>query len=114
MLQGRWLTARLAKGRRGPRLCLIGAIDDATGKVSGAFDQADSSWGSLRLFAGVFRCHELPQAIYSDRHSGRNRSSVVRSCGIANSSKGVTLRICNISCKDNSRWRRLRAIATKA
>ena len=31
---------------RGPRLCLIGAIDDATSKVMGAFfAQAESSWG---------------------------------------------------------------------
>ena len=39
---------------RGPRLCLIGAIDDATGKVVGAFfTQAESSWGYLRLFSDL-------------------------------------------------------------
>ena len=55
---------------RGPRLCLIGAIDDATGKVIGAFfAQAESSWGYLRLFCEVFQRHGLPQSIYSDRHS---------------------------------------------
>jgi transposase len=55
---------------RGPRLCLIGAIDDATGKVSGAlFIQAESSWGYLRLFQDIFKRHGLPQSIYSDRHS---------------------------------------------
>ena len=55
---------------RGPRLCLIGAIDDATGKVVGAFfTQAESSWGYLRLFSEIFKCHGLPQSIYSDRHS---------------------------------------------
>jgi hypothetical protein len=33
---------------RGPSLCLIGAIDDATGKVVGAlFVEAESSWGLL-------------------------------------------------------------------
>jgi transposase len=55
---------------RGPRLCLIGAIDDATGKVLGAFfDRAESSWGYLRLFCEIFKRHGLPQSIYSDRHS---------------------------------------------
>jgi len=55
---------------RGPRLCLIGAIDDATGKVSGAFfAQAESSWAYLRLFCEIFKRHGLPQSIYSDRHS---------------------------------------------
>jgi transposase len=59
-----WLEAR------GPRLCLIGAIDDATGKVSGAFfAQAESSWAYLRLFSEIFKRHGLPQSIYSDRHS---------------------------------------------
>jgi transposase len=55
---------------RGPRLCLIGAIDDAGGKVPGAFfAQAESSWGYLRLFCGIFKRHGLPQSVYSDRHS---------------------------------------------
>lgn len=55
---------------RGPGLCLIGAIDDATGKVVGAFfQQAESSWGYFTLFASIFRQHGLPQSIYSDRHS---------------------------------------------
>jgi len=55
---------------RGPRLCLIGAIDDATGKVVGAFfQQAESSWAYFTLFSSIFRQHGLPQSIYSDRHS---------------------------------------------
>lgn len=55
---------------RGPRLCLIGAIDDATGKVMGAFfAQAESSWGYFHLFSEIFREHGLPQSIYADRHS---------------------------------------------
>ena len=55
---------------RGPPMCLIGAIDDATGKVMGAFfAQAESSWGYFQLFSEVFKEHGLPQSIYADRHS---------------------------------------------
>ena len=55
---------------RGPSLCLIGAIDDATGKVVGAmFVEAESSWGYFRLFSEIFKKHGLPQSVYADRHS---------------------------------------------
>ena len=55
---------------RGPRLCLMGAIDDATSRVKdGFFAQAESSWGYFTLFSAIFREHGLPQSIYADRHS---------------------------------------------
>ena len=55
---------------RGPRLCLIGAIDDATSKVMGAlFVQAESSWGYFTLLCEIFKQHGLPQSIYTDCHS---------------------------------------------
>src|SRR5215471_11916587 len=55
---------------RGPSLCLIGAIDDATGKVVGAmFVEAESTWGYFRLFSEVFKKYGLPQSVYADRHS---------------------------------------------
>jgi transposase len=55
---------------RGPSLCLIGAIDDATGKVVGAlFVEAESSWAYFRLFSEIFNKHGLPQSVYADRHS---------------------------------------------
>jgi transposase len=55
---------------RGPPVCLIGAIDDATNKVTGAFfTQAESSWGYFTLFSDIFRQYGLPQSIYSDCHS---------------------------------------------
>jgi transposase len=55
---------------RGPPMCLIGAIDDATNKVMGAFfTQAESSWGYFTLFSDTFGQYGLPQSIYSDCHS---------------------------------------------
>ena len=55
---------------RGPRLCLIGAIDDATSKVMGAFfAPAESSWGYFHLFCEIFTEHGVPQSIYTDCHS---------------------------------------------
>jgi transposase len=55
---------------RGPPLCLIGAIDDATSKViRGSFVQAESSWGYFKMFSDTFRQHGLPHAVYTDCHS---------------------------------------------
>src|SRR2546425_1274451 len=55
---------------RGPCLCLIGAIDDATGKVLAAFfEEAESSWAYFRLFSEIFNKQGLPHSVYADRHS---------------------------------------------
>ena len=55
---------------RGPRLCLIGAIDDATSKVMGAFFvQAESSWAYFKLFCEIFTEHGVSQSVYTDCHS---------------------------------------------
>ena len=55
---------------RGPRLCLIGAIDDATSKVMGAFFvPAESSWAYFKLFTEIFTKHGVSQSIYTDCHS---------------------------------------------
>jgi transposase len=55
---------------RGPHLTLIGAIDDATGKVPCAFfqEQEDSRGYFLLLREIVFN-HGIPVALYHDRHS---------------------------------------------
>src|SRR5215471_8382589 len=61
---------------RGPSLCLIGAIDDATGKVVGAmFVEAESTWGYFRLFSEVFSKHGLPQSVYAGRIRARLEKS---------------------------------------
>jgi len=55
---------------RGPVLCLIGAIDDATSKVPYAFfrEQEDSQ-GYMLLLREIVLRYGIPQALYHDRHS---------------------------------------------
>lgn len=55
---------------RGPYLCLIGAVDDATGMVPSAiFEDAETTMGYLNLFNEIFKKKGLPMSIYSDRHT---------------------------------------------
>lgn len=55
---------------RGPRLTLIGAIDDATGEVVAAlFRYEEDSHGYLLLLREIVAGHGIPVAIYHDRHS---------------------------------------------
>ena len=55
---------------RGPPLTLIGAIDDATSKVPGAFfEEQETTYGYLKLFSGIFKKKGLPHSAYADRHS---------------------------------------------
>jgi hypothetical protein len=55
---------------RGPELTLIGAIDDATGRVPAAVfrDQEDAA-GYLEILRATIEDHGLPGAIYRDGHS---------------------------------------------
>lgn len=54
---------------RGPRLCLLAAIDDATGRVvSAVFRQAEDSAGYLALLHGMVLTAGRPLAVYHDRH----------------------------------------------
>ena len=55
---------------RGPSFSLIGAIDDATGKVPYAFfrEQEDSA-GYFLLLKEIVARHGIPLALYHDRHS---------------------------------------------
>jgi len=55
---------------RGPRLTLVGAIDDATGRVPAATfrDQEDAA-AYLEILAATVARHGLPGAVYRDRHS---------------------------------------------
>jgi hypothetical protein len=61
---------------RGPRLCLMGGIDDATGKIlRGAhFVEHECSAGYLRVLSELVRHHGIPLEIYADKHSCLRRN----------------------------------------
>jgi transposase len=58
-----WLEAR------GPRLSLLGAIDDATGRVPAAvFRVQEDAAGYLMVLHAIVTTKGLPEAVYRDRH----------------------------------------------
>jgi len=55
---------------RGPRFCLVGAIDDATNEVPYAvFRKEEDSQGYFELLEHIVANHGIPVAVYRDRHS---------------------------------------------
>jgi transposase len=55
---------------RGPKLCLIGAIDDANNEVAYArFRHQEDSEGYMRMLEGITLSRGIPLALYHDRHS---------------------------------------------
>lgn len=55
---------------RGPRLTLVGAIDDATGEVPAAhFRPHEDTLGYLQVFQDLLARKGVPLAIYRDRHT---------------------------------------------
>jgi transposase len=61
---------------RGPMLCLIGAIDDATGELlPGAhFVDQECSIGYLRVLLEIVRAKGVPMSAYMDRHGTLKRN----------------------------------------
>ena len=60
---------------RGPRLTLIGAVDDATGTVPFAlFREQEDAHGYLLMLKEIIERRGVPMALYSDRHSIFQRS----------------------------------------
>ena len=61
---------------RGPMLCLIGAIDDATGELlPGAhFVEQECAAGYLRVLKAIAEEKGLPYSAYMDRHSSLKRN----------------------------------------
>lgn len=55
---------------RGPRLCLLGAIDDATNRVCYArFHLSENQMGYLQMLRGIAVEHGLPMSYYHDKHT---------------------------------------------
>ena len=64
---------------RGPDLSLVGAVDDATGKVPWAcFREQEDAYGYFQVMRKTVAKHGIPMAVYADRHSiFLDRKSVV-------------------------------------
>lgn len=62
--------------KRGPRMCLVAAIDDATGEVMpGAhFVSEECAVAYLRVLAAVVREKGIPLRLYMDRHGSLKRN----------------------------------------
>lgn len=53
-----------------PMLCLLGAIDDATGKIAGLlFRPTEDQAGYLMLLRKIAQQHGLPESVYHDKHT---------------------------------------------
>jgi len=61
---------------RGPVLCLMGAVDDATGELlPGAhFDEQERSAGYLRVLRAIVEEKGIPLSAYGDQHSALKRN----------------------------------------
>lgn len=54
---------------RGPKMCLLGAIDDATGKVVGVlFRHSEDAQGYFLVMRHVVSHYGIPETVYRDRH----------------------------------------------
>jgi transposase len=55
---------------RGPKMSLVGGIDDATGKmIYGLFRPTEDLAGYLMMLRQITRVHGLPESLYHDRHT---------------------------------------------
>ena len=55
---------------RGPRLCLVGAIDDATSHVPGAvFRRQEDIEGYFTILRQVVKTKGIPLSLYHDKHT---------------------------------------------
>jgi len=62
-------------GEGHPALCLLAAMDDATGKLLELlFASNEGSWAYLKLLEGVLRRYGVPVNVYQDKHSSLKRN----------------------------------------
>ena len=54
---------------RGPKLVLMGYIDDATGKIYGRFFEYEGTLPAMDGLKGYIRRHGIPGQVYLDKHS---------------------------------------------
>jgi hypothetical protein len=54
---------------RGPKLVLMGYIDDATGRIYCRFYDYEGTWPVMDSFKRYVRKYGIPQSVYADRHS---------------------------------------------
>jgi hypothetical protein len=54
---------------RGPKLVLMGYIDDATGRLYGKFYSYEGTMPAMDSLKGYIKRHGIPKSIYLDRHS---------------------------------------------
>jgi transposase len=54
---------------RGPKLVLIGYIDDATSRVYARFYEQEGTWPAIDSFKRYIRLYGIPMSIYLDRHA---------------------------------------------
>jgi len=54
---------------RGPKLVLMGYVDDATGRLYGKFYEHEGTHPAMDSLRGYVKKHGLPKSIYLDKHS---------------------------------------------
>ncbi|MEA3346994.1 MAG: ISNCY family transposase [Candidatus Auribacterota bacterium] len=54
---------------RGPKMVLMGYIDDATGNVYGKFYNYEGTYPAMDSFKGYIKKNGIPRSIYLDKHS---------------------------------------------
>ena len=51
---------------RGPRLCLMNMVDDATGTTLARFHEQETIWGAVDVFRAWVKKYGVPRALYTD------------------------------------------------